>query len=731
MLAGVIINKKAAALNRLFYYAVPEGWQVLPGQIVRVEFGRQKLEAVVVQLTADDACPVDKLKPLLSIINEKPLFGEDLLCLSEFAANYYLCSRASVLQAMLPSGMTLTGKMPRAQIKRRVRLNDAKIIPRGMKQRRVVAILHEQGEMPLTDLLRQSEAHLATLRTLEKQGIISIIEEEIWEGAELSSLSERRELSSRQQKVLDEIRQNFQTERKPVLLHGATGSGKTEIYLRLAEDCRAQGKQTIILVPEIALTPQTVHIFRERLGGGVAVLHSGLSAAERRAAWLGIASGHYDLIIGARSAIFAPAPNLGLIVIDEEHEATYKQDNVPRFHTRTLAEERCRLTGAGLVLGSATPDVTSYYKARHGEYLLCELPERIFGRPAAKVLLVDMSREFREGNNSVFSRMLQKKLVENWQAGKQSLLFLNRRGYESFVSCRSCGYVVQCPHCSVAMSYHIGEEVLKCHYCGQTLPLPHVCPECGSFAIRYFGAGTQKIVEAAAQLIPQARIARLGRDSTAQRGSFERVYQAMLSGGIDILVGTQMIAKGLDFPNLTLVGVVAADLTLNLPDLRSGERAFQLTTQVAGRAGRHQAGEVIVQTYQPQSEILKAAAGEDYQTFYRREILQRQLAEYPPFAALIRIVISAGTLQASLEIGQKLAWLLQQAVEDIKAGDKMRYFGPKPCPRAKIKDRFRLQIMLKGKDLNVLREAVRRATVDLRLPHDVKLAVDVEPLNII
>ncbi len=731
MLAGVVINKKTAALNRLFYYAVPPGWELLPGQIVRVEFGKQKLEAVVVELAADGAYPAEKLKPLLDIVNAKPLFGEDLLRLSEFAADYYLCSRASVLQAMLPSGMMLTGKMPRAQISRRVRLNDPKIIPHGMKQRRVAAILREQGEMPLQELLREAEANISAVRALAKQGIVTIIEEEIWEGAELAPLPETRELSPRQQQVLAEIRQNFQTENKPVLLHGATGSGKTEIYLRLAEDQRAQGQQTIILVPEIALTPQTVRVFRERLGGGVAVLHSGLSAAERRAAWLGIASGHYDLIIGARSAIFAPAPNLGLIVIDEEHEATYKQDNAPRFHTRTLAEERCRLTGAGLVLGSATPDVTSYYKAQQGEYRLCELPERIFGRPAAKVRLVDMSREFREGNNSVFSRLLQKKLTENWQAGRQSLLFLNRRGYESFVSCRSCGYVVECPHCSVAMSYHAGENVLKCHYCGQTLRPPKVCPSCGSSAIRYFGAGTQKIVEAAAELLPEARIARLDRDSTAERGSYERVYRAMLAGDIDILVGTQMIAKGLDFPNLTLVGVVAADLTLNLPDLRSGERAFQLTTQVAGRAGRHQAGEVIVQTYQPQSEILKAAAGEDYQAFYRREILQRQLAEYPPFAALIRIVISAGTLPAALDIGQKLAYLLQQAVEDMQAGDKMRYFGPKPCPRAKIKDRFRLQIMLKGRDLDLLREAARRATADFRLPHDANLAVDVEPLNII
>jgi primosomal protein N' (replication factor Y) len=421
---------------------------------------------------------------------------------------------------------------------------------------------------------------------------------------------------------------------------------------------------------------------------------------------------------------------LGLIIIDEEHEATYKQDNAPRFHTRVLAEERCRLTGASLVLGSATPDVESYYKARRSDYLLCEMPERIGGRAQAQVRLVDMSREFREGNNSVFSRILQQKLHENWQNGNQSLLFLNRRGYESFVSCRHCGYVVECPHCSVAMSYHIGDEVLKCHYCEQTIPPPTRCPECGSTAIRFFGAGTQKIVEAAQKLLPGARIARLDRDITAERGSYERIYQAMLRGEIDVLVGTQMIAKGLDFPKLTLVGVIAADLALNMPDLRSGERAFQLTTQVAGRAGRHRSGEVIIQTYQPQSEILNAAAEQDYKQFYKREILQRKLAEYPPFASLIRVVISAATIGEATEIGRELAWRIQVASEKLAAEEKFAYFGPKPCPRAKIKDRYRLQILLKSTDLGLIREIVRRAVENIRLPHDSNLAIDVEPINI-
>lgn len=731
MLAGVIINKKTAALNRIFHYIVPADLPVLPGQIVEVEFGRQTLEAIVVELTDNAQIPPEKLKPIKRLVNPQQLFGADLLTLSQFAADYYLCSRASVLQAMLPSGMYLTGKMPRSQIRRMVQLLNNEAKATGAKQRRVIDLLQAKGELPLNELLILSEAKLPTVKRLQEQGIVAIIEEEIWEGQNLRPEPNNRELSAGQRQVLSQIRDNFEGENKPVLLHGVTGSGKTEIYLRLAEEVRRRGQQVIILVPEIALTPQTVWIFRQRLGGGVAVLHSGLTAAERRTAWLGIASGHYDLVIGARSAIFAPTPNLGLIVIDEEHESTYKQDNAPRFHTRVLAQERCRLTGASLLLGSATPDVESYYKAKKGEYLLCEMLERIGGREQAKMQLVDMSREFKEGNNSVLSRVLQQKLRENWQAGHQSLLFINRRGYESFVSCRHCGFVVQCPHCSVAMAYHQGENVLKCHYCGQTAPLPQVCPECGSHAIRYFGAGTQKIVEAVQKLLPDARIARMDRDTATERGSFEQIYRAMRRGDVDILVGTQMIAKGLDFPNLTLVGVVAADLALNVPDLRSGERAFQLTTQVAGRAGRHQSGEVIVQTYQPNSEILQAAARQDYQSFYRREILQRKLAEYPPFSSMIRVVISAGSMDLAVEVGRRLAINLQRTLEDLQVEDEMRYFGPKPCPRVKIKNRYRLQIMLKGRDLALLRTVLRHATESLRLPPDTNLAIDVEPLNLI
>lgn len=733
MLAGVIINKKTAALNSLFYYKVPCGMDVCPGQLVEVEFGKNAVEAVVIELVDDTAAdiPPEKLKEIRRLIDPKPLFGRDLLALSQFAADYYLTSRASMLQAMLPSGMMLTGKMPRAKTRRLVKLLLPDFAARGAKQRAVLDVLREHTEMPLDKLMEMSGAGLATVKSLAEKGVLAIYEEESWDDPTLvpEPPGPRPVLSADQKRALEQMAENMAGDNRPMLLHGVTGSGKTEVYLRLAERVRDAGRQVIILVPEIALTPQTVRVFQRRFGGGVAVLHSGLTGAERRQAWLGIAAGHYDLVIGARSAIFAPAPNLGLIVIDEEHEASYKQENAPRFHTRVLAEERCRLTGAGLVLGSATPDVETYYKAQKGEYLLLEMPTRVGGQNMARVMIVDMAQEFKGANHSVLSRAMQQKLAANWRAGKQSLLFLNRRGYESFVSCRACGYVVECPHCSVAMAYHIGDEVLKCHYCGQTLRLPRCCPKCGSSAIRFFGAGTQKIAEAVKMLLPGARVARLDRDVAAKRGAVEEVYRAMLAGEIDVLVGTQMVAKGLDFANLTFVGQVAADQALNMPDYKSGERAFQLTCQVAGRAGRHQAGEVLIQTYQPENEILRAAARGDYKAFYQKEMLRRSLAGYPPFCAMIRVVISAASEGQALEVGRKLAQYMQLAAQELRVGEAVRWFGPRPCPKARIKDRWRMQILLKGEDLEKVRELCRRAVAAVRLPYDSNIVIDVEPVG--
>ena len=736
MFAAVVVNKKTKALDRIFYYEVPEDLQVLPGMIVEVDFARRLLEAFVVELCPDVDYDKSKIKPIKRVITPKPILGQDLLELSKFMAEYYLCSRFAALQCMLPAGMRLTGKMPKSAVVKRVFA--LTVVPpelRGAKQRQAVEYIFAHNGAKLADVVANADVSMAVIRALAAKNVIDIREDVVW-GDEAEEISaERPELTAEQAAAVAAIDENRSGDNKPVLIHGVTGSGKTEIYLNQAEKIIAEGKQVIILVPEIALTPQTVGIFQRRLGSRVAVLHSNLLGADRRKAWMGIAEGKYDVVIGARSAVFAPTPNLGMIIIDEEHESTYKQENNPRFHTVKVAERRCELAGASLLMGSATPDIGDYYKGLRGEYLLISLPNRVLNREMAQVSVVDMRAELKAGNNNMFSKLLQQKLAENLAAGNQSMLFLNRRGYESFVSCRSCGYVVECPHCSVAMAYHEREELLKCHYCGETVEVPQVCPQCGSHAIRYFGAGTQKVANAVQQLFPQAKVVRLDRDTVTDRGMYEKVYQAMLNGQIDILVGTQMIAKGLDFPNVTLVGVVAADITLNMPDFRSGERTFQLITQVAGRSGRHRQGEVVVQTYSPESRVIQAVAHQDYGEFYKQEIQIRKFAEYPPFTHMLRIIVN-GRVEAEVhEVARYLAYYIGDEMGNNVYDKQVICWGPKPCPKYKIKDKYRMQILLKSEDLSIIRGLAEQAQARLirERKHNpqVNVIIDVEPLNII
>lgn len=738
MFAAVVVNKKNKALDRIFYYEIPDNLSVLPGMIVQVDFARQKLEAFVVELCEDVDYDKSKIKYIDGIITPKPVLGKDLLELSRFVSEYYLCGRFAALQCMLPSGMYLTGKMPKSAVMKRAFVNTV-VMPelRGAKQMRALEYIFNHNGASVSEISRKAEVSLAVIKALADKGIIEIREDVIWGNDIGYGESIATKLTDEQQNAIKEIDECFKKEKKGVLLYGVTGSGKTEIYLNQAEKTVATGKQVIILVPEIALTPQTVKIFQNRLGGRVAVLHSNLTNAERRKAWMGIAEGKFDIVIGARSAVFAPTPNLGLIIIDEEHETTYKQENNPRFHTVKVAEERCRLTEANLLMGSATPDVGDYYNALQGKYKTVELKHRVLNRDMAKVTVVDMREELKNGNNGIFAESLKEKLAENLKNGKQSMLFLNRRGYDSFVSCRHCGYVIECSHCSVAMAYHEREGLLKCHYCGEVKRPPSVCPNCGSHAIRYFGAGTQKVADEAKKIFPNAVIARMDRDTVADRGIYEKVFNAMLEGRIDILVGTQMIAKGLDFPNVTLVGVVAADITLNMPDFRSGERTFQLITQVAGRAGRHQAGEVIVQTYSPDNRVISAIKKQDYLDFYNSEIALREFADYPPFSQMIRLVI-AGIKESDVEeTARYLAYYIgdEMSIHNSEYKSGVICWGPKQCPKYKIKDKYRLQILLKSEELNLIRNIVKNAVE--RLSHEkrnkssVNIITDVEPLNII
>jgi primosomal protein N' (replication factor Y) len=492
---------------------------------------------------------------------------------------------------------------------------------------------------------------------------------------------------------------------RPVLLHGVTGSGKTEVYLAATAATLAAGKRALFLVPEISLTPQTVERFAGRFPGRVAVMHSGLSDGQRYDQWFGVRQQQFDVVVGSRSALFAPLENLGLIVIDEEHEWTYKQsEQQPRYQTRDVAVQLGRLTGARLVLGSATPDVVSYARAARGRYQLVELPERV--RPEhggateatgglPKVEVVDLSRELREGNRSIFSRSLSSAIENALAEGSQSILFLNRRGSAQFLLCRDCGHVPSCARCAVAFTYHSETERLVCHQCSRARRAPEQCPRCRSSRIRRMGAGTQRVVEELGRRYPSARVVRWDRDSVRQADDHAKIFTALQRGEVDILVGTQMVAKGLDLPGVTLVGILNADLSLNLPEYYSAERAFQLLTQVAGRAGRRdRPGRVILQTYAPNHYAVLAAADHDYQSFFRQESGFRKRGAYPPYARLTRLVYSSGGAERAETEARRMGASLRQLAIEGSAG-LAEIVGPAPCRAARLRGRWRWQILLR------------------------------------
>lgn len=739
--AEVIVNKAVQAVDRIFHYQIPDrlAAQIEVGSIVIVPFGRQKLEGIVVGFVAEPE--VAQVKEIDELVFPFPLLSKALIDLAGWMADYYLCPKVSALQSMLPGGLKflptgLKGKntefaflvQPSGGLGQ-----EGKPPGRiGPKQQQILAYLGEHPGSPVTQMLAATGASRSSLKSLLEKGLVEVTREEVYRdpyGQRKLPKADQHQLTEEQINVLKSIETEYALNNRPILLHGVTGSGKTEIYLRLIERMLTDGKESIILVPEISLTPQLVSVFKSRLGEKVAVLHSGLSWGERRDAWVNIARGVVKVVVGARSAVFAPCFHLGLIVMDEEHEQSYKQDNVPRFHAREVALERCRLQKASFLMGSATPSVETYYWALEGRYRLITLKYRIYQRPMPTVKIVDMRQELKEGNRSIFSRLLQEKLRERFSRGEQSLLFLNRRGYHTFVSCRTCGMVLKCAHCNISLTSHGGNRRLSCHYCGYSIPVPKTCPQCGSLAIRHFGTGTERVAEEVKKLLPEARVARADGDTTARKGAYDEIYFGVKSGAVDVLVGTQMIAKGLDFPLVTLVGVISADMALHLPEMRAGERAFQLITQVSGRAGRGALpGEVVLQTYNPEDPTLLAAARQDYSTYYQGEIERRRISGYPPFGSVIRILFSGedyGHLQRD-------ALIIARFVQ-AELNEESEILGPAPAPLEKIKDRFRIQMMIKTRNLAETRLDLVRG-LDLArgegYPHkNILVAVDVEPLN--
>ncbi|KTD87967.1 primosomal protein N' [Paenibacillus etheri] len=622
---------------------------------------------------------------------------------------------------------------------------------KSARQKEVLSFLIEREAtlpMALKEVLSALQVTASTVKGLEEKGFIEISEIEVYrdpyQGRDFKPTTPLP-LTAEQEIVYTRISRTLEEQLHEVfLLHGVTGSGKTEIYLQCIKRCLDQGRQAAVLVPEIALTPQMVERFKGRFGSGVAVMHSRLSVGERYDEWRKIREGKATVAVGARSAVFAPFSNLGLIIMDEEHETSYKQEENPKYHARDAAIRRAEQCGAAVILGSATPSLESYHASRaqtdiHFSPVLLEMPTRALGNELPKVNVVDMREELKEGNRSMFSRKLHSALAERLERGEQTVLLLNRRGFSTFVMCRSCGYVAGCPECDISLTYHSRSDNLRCHYCGHAEPAPKLCPECGSEHIRFFGTGTQRVEEELGKLFPGIRVIRMDVDTTTEKGSHEKLLNQFRDKKADVLLGTQMVAKGLDFPDVTLVGVITADSALNLPDFRAAEKTFQLLTQVAGRAGRHQLpGEVVVQSYTPEHYSIVHASGHDYLSFVREELKHRRGLHYPPYCRLILVTLSHEQLPLLLRMAENYAMNLQGKARNLRwygsldklTTDVLDLLGPVASPIPRLKGRYRFQCMIKWRGAIDVIGLVRQVAEELEdsvRDAGLQISIDVDP----
>lgn len=598
------------------------------------------------------------------------------------------------------------------------------------KQKQVIRyLINQPGTVGLQQLLSETKATAATVKALALKKLLAVEEIEVYRDPFEHRTFEHTSplpLTAAQEAAIKPILQAIETKQHEVfLLYGVTGSGKTEIYLQSIQEVIGKGQEAIVLVPEISLTPQMVNRFKGRFGDLVAVLHSGLSAGEKYDEWRKIQRKEVKVVVGARSAIFAPFENIGIIIIDEEHETSYKQEDMPRYHARDVAIERAKINACPVVLGSATPSLESFARAQKKVYQLLTLSSRMNEQPLPSVEIVDMREELRAGNRSMFSQKLFDMLKDRLEKKQQSVLFLNKRGHSSFVMCRDCGYVVHCPNCDISLTYHRAGSRMKCHYCGYESPIPKVCPECSSEYIRYFGTGTQKVEDELGKILPEARVIRMDVDTTGRKGSHERLLKDFQEGRADILLGTQMIAKGLDFPNITLVGVLSADTMLHLPDFRSSEKTFQLLTQVSGRAGRHQLpGEVVIQTYTPEHYSIELAGTQNYDLFYQREMMIRKTHHYPPFYYLALLTITHEQLMTVVAETEKIVNYVRTQVSNQAV-----ILGPAASPIPRINNRYRYQCLIKYKRepnlTGILKKILDQYQKEAR--HGLQVSIDINP----
>lgn len=707
--AQVIVDIAHSQVDRVFDYALGALCPV-PGSRVKVPFGRTQTEGYVVALASETQVPQDKLRPITAILDDAPVIAPALIDLAFWMQRHYHCLLAEALRLMLPPGLRGERIKPKQALFAALAVGEQAALElaqglarRAPRQAQALLALIERGQvLPAAALEKEIPGAREALRALQKKGAVVLRQLEVGRGAyqdlKMEAAQVQPQLSAGQAGCADAIMRGVEGHSGVYLLHGVTGSGKTEVYFACLSRVLQEGRTAILLVPEISLTPQMVARFRARFGAQAAVLHSRLSLGERFDEWWRIRTGQARVAIGARSAIFAPVEQLGLVIIDEEHESSYRAENAPRYDAVEVAARRAQKEGATLVLGSATPSLERYAAARDGRISLLELPERIGGRALPAVQVADMREELARGNRSLFSRALAVRLKGCMARGEQAILFVNRRGHSSFVSCRSCGYVMECPNCAVSMSYHTHPERMVCHYCGHTASVPQLCPECGSRYIKYFGAGTQQVEKALREMLPQARVLRMDLDTTKTKGAHVEILEAFERGEADILIGTQMVTKGLDYPNVTLVGVLAADITLNIPDYRSPERTFQLITQVAGRAGRADlSGQVVIQTYSPEHYAIALAARQDYKAFFEREMRARKACQYPPFAVFARALCSAGqqdeAMRAAKGLQKFIARYMQQHFPQWEGCCLASHV--QMAPLSKIKNEYRAQLLLR------------------------------------
>ena len=709
--ADIIIDISHEKVDRPFQYRIPETLKgaVYPGVKVCVPFGRgnQPRVGYVVELSDETEYPKDKIKEILSV-DEKGMNADNLqIRIAYWLKRQYGSTMITALKTVLPVKQKMSQKV-RKKVVRKIgaaELGEMIALCEKKHQTAKARVLHamEEEEILPYELLRQKlNVSAATLQSLEKQGVLEIQQEVCYRNPvkQLTVSDKRVELREDQLHIIQDVLADYQRkEPGTYLVHGITGSGKTEVYLGIIEQMVKLGRQAIVLIPEIALTYQTLLRFYKRFGNRVSVINSSLSAGEKFDQLTRAGRGELDVMIGPRSALFTPFPNLGVIIMDEEHENSYKSESMPKYHARETALYIASLYGASVVLGSATPSVDAYYRARNGEYKLYQMQSRPAGSSLPTVYTVDLREELKQGNRSVFSRKLRELMEQRLEKKEQIILFLNRRGYAGFVSCRSCGHVMKCPHCDVSLSEHRNGK-LVCHYCGYEEILQKKCPVCGSRYLMGFKAGTEQIEEAVHREFPKARVLRMDADTTKNKGSYEQILSSFAEQEADILLGTQMIVKGHDFPGVTLVGVLAADLSLNQNDYRAGERTFQLLTQAAGRAGRgEKPGEVVIQTYQPDHYSIVHAAAQDYEGFYEEEIAYRELMEYPPVQHMLAVLV----ISREREEGESLAGQMAQLIRE-RGEETLHVVGPAEASIAKLQDLYRYIFYIRHREYQVLVE---------------------------